>query len=182
MRIVEACLAIATQRMRINVRRLIGPEGSLGAMMLMSVTEPSSLTFLSGLQRVGNKRFQHQQRGCRDHRRAMIAPALTSNSSVVSRVGGGSVDVPTVEPARTALMTRSTWLSASAAVASTVALSALPTALRSCEATAGHAGRRASGSRPLRRRVPGSCQSGCGRSCISRPRTIRVLRRMGCTR
>ena len=87
-------------------------------------------------------RFQHQQRGCRDHRRATIAPASTSNSSVVSSVGGGSAAVPTASPRRTALMTRSTWFSASAAVASTVARSALPTVSRSCDATAGHAASR----------------------------------------
>jgi len=84
-------------------------------------------------------RFQHQQRGCRDHRRATIAPASTSNSSVVSSVGGGSAAVPTASPRRTALITRSTWFSASAAVARTVARSALPTVSRSCDATAGHA-------------------------------------------
>ena len=87
-------------------------------------------------------RFQHQQRGCRDHRRATIAPASTSNSSVVSSVGGGSAAVPTASPRRTALMTRSTWFSASAAVARTVARSALPTVSRSCDATAGHAASR----------------------------------------
>src|SRR5690242_21462744 len=104
------------------------PTGKLASLALraarprlMSVTKPASLTFLSGLQRVGNKRFQHQQRGCRDHRRAMIAPALTSNSNVVSRVGGGSVDDSTSGSDPTALMTRSIWLSASAAVANTVA-------------------------------------------------------------
>ena len=75
------------------------PTGKLASLALraarprlMSVTRPSSMTFLSALHRLGNKRFQHQQRGCRDHRRATIEPASTSNSSVVSSVGGGSAE------------------------------------------------------------------------------------------
>ncbi len=62
-------------------------------------------------------------RGCRAHRRAKVEPVLMSNSSVVFSVDGGcgarSMSVMRT-PSRTAAMTRSTWLSASAAVASTV--------------------------------------------------------------
>ena len=132
-----------------NAARPAMPTGKLASLALraarprlMSVTNPSSITFLSDLRRLGNKRFQHPHRGCRDHRRATIAPVLTSNSSVVSSVGGGSAEEPASSPRRTARITRSTWLSASAAVASTVARSALPTVSRSCDATAGHAASR----------------------------------------
>ena len=79
----------------------------------------------------------------RDHRRATIEPVLTSNSSVVSSVGGGCGARSDTDRRRARpRMTRSTWLSASAAVASTVARSALPTVSRSCDATAGHAASR----------------------------------------
>src|SRR6185312_17264132 len=55
---------------------------------LISDTPTSSLTVGGSPQRSCNIRFQHEHRGWRDHCRATIELALTSNSNVVSSVGG----------------------------------------------------------------------------------------------
>ena len=104
---------------------------------LMSATAPSSTTGGPRPHRSGNKHCQHEHRGCFGHCRTTIEPAWTSNSSVAFNDVGGSDSEP-----RTAPITLLTWLSASAAVASSVARSATPTVSRSCAATAGHAASR----------------------------------------
>lgn len=82
---------------------------------------------------------QHGHSGCFAHRRATRAPAWTSNSRVALSVWGGP---GTVSGPRTAAITRFTWPSAKAAVASRVARSATPTVSRSCAEMAGHAASR----------------------------------------
>jgi hypothetical protein len=61
---------------------------------------------------------QHPHNGCLVHCRATIEPVLRSNSRVAFSTGGGA---DPVSCPRTAAITRFTWLSASAVVASRVA-------------------------------------------------------------
>jgi hypothetical protein len=70
-----------------------------------------------------------------------MEPALRSNSNVAFSAAGGAGSDTASRP-RTAAITRFTWLSASAAVASRVARSATPTVSRSWAAMAGHAASR----------------------------------------
>ena len=110
---------------------------------LMSLTRPSSMTILNDPATIWQQRFQRRTTASRmprppaRHDRAGVDVEL--QRGVERRRGSAALHRRRRRRARRA-MTRSTWLSASAAVASTVARSAVPTVSRSCAATAGQAG------------------------------------------
>ena len=136
---------------------------------LMSLTRPSSMTSADASTRTSAPQGAATTGGPWWNRCRRRTPAWCPESTA----GAAARSTPT--PARTAAMTRSTWFSASAAVASTVARSALPTASRSCAATAGQSSSRSLRCRSAHRRqlvIPGTT-SGPTSPAPSRTRTGR---------